>query len=71
MKHGHQENQTAPARANSSVARVTNVEHMGTRELIVLQKMAHLESRSVNEPSEEPRGMESLKWLFVLETHDG
>ena len=65
-------NQNAAARAISSVARITNVEHMGTRELIVLQKtMAHLESRSVNEPSEEPLGMESLEWLFALETHDG
>ena len=33
--------------------------------------VAHLESTPVNEPSEEPVGMESLEWLFALETHDG
>ena len=54
------------------MARVTSVEHMGTRKLMVLQKtMAHLESAPVNEPSEEPVGMESLECLFALETHDG
>ena len=25
----------------------------------------------MNEPSDEPVGMESLEWLFALETHDG
>ena len=33
--------------------------------------VAHLESTPVNEPSDEPVGMESLEWLFALETHDG
>ena len=33
--------------------------------------VAHLESAPVNEPSEEPLGMESLEWLVALETHDG
>ena len=32
---------------------------------------AHLESTPVHEPSEELVGMESLEWLFALETHDG
>ena len=44
-------NRTALERANSSMARVTSVEHMGTRTLIV----------QPNEPSEEPVGMESLE----------
>ena len=35
-------NQTAWARANSSMARVTNVEHMGTRGLTVLLKWRHI-----------------------------
>ena len=34
------------------------------------ETVAHLESTLVNEPSEEPVGMESLEWLFALETHD-
>ena len=64
-------NQTVRARTNSSMARVTSVEHMGTRELTVLLKtVAHLESESVIEPNEEPTGIESLEWLYALE-HDG
>ena len=35
-------NQTVQARANSSMARVTNVEHMDTRELTVLLKRCHI-----------------------------
>ena len=35
------------------------------------KSVAHLESTPVNEPSDEPVGMESLEWLFALETHDG
>ena len=64
-------NQTVRARTNSSMVRVTSVEHMGTRELTVLLKtVAHLESESVIEPNEEPTGIESLEWLHALE-HDG
>ena len=64
-------NQTVRVRTNSSMARVTCVEHMGTRELTVLLKtVAHLESESVIEPNEEPAGIESLEWLYSLE-HDG
>ena len=65
-------NLTSMERANSSMARATSVEHMGTRRLIVqLKTVAHLESTPANEPSDEPVGMESLEWLFALETHDG
>ena len=35
-------NQTVRARTNSSMARVLNVEHMGTRELTVLLKRWHI-----------------------------
>ena len=35
-------NQTVRARTNSSMARVTSVEHMGTRELTVLLKRWHI-----------------------------
>ena len=64
-------NQTAQVRANPSMARVTNVEHMGTRELIVLLKRWHIwNSESVAEPNEEPAEIESLEWLCALE-HDG
>ena len=64
-------NQPVRVRTNSSMARVTSVEHMGTRELTVLLKtVAHLESESVIEPNEEPTGIESLEWLYELE-HDG
>ena len=35
-------NQTVQARTNSSMARVTNVEHMDTRELIVLLNRWHI-----------------------------
>ena len=46
------------ARTNSSMARVTSVEHRGTRELTVLLKtVAHLEYESVIEPNEEPAGI--------------
>ena len=34
-------NQTVQVRTNSSMARVTSVEHMGTRELTVLLKRWH------------------------------
>ena len=60
-------NQTVRARTKSSMARVTNVEHMDTREL---KMVAHLESESVTEPNEEPAEIESLEWLYALE-HDG
>ena len=63
-------NQTAQARANSSVARVTNVEHMDTRVDCPVKTVAHLESESVTEPNEEPAGIESLEGLYALE-HDG
>ena len=33
--------------------------------------VAHLESTPANEPSDAPAGMESLEWLFALETHEG
>ena len=35
-----------------------------------VKTVAHLESESVIEPSEEPAGIESLEWLYALE-HDG
>ena len=35
-----------------------------------VKTVAHLESESVNEPDEEPTGLESLEWLYALE-HDG
>ena len=38
----NQRNQTVRARTNSSMARVTSVEHMGTRELTVLLKRWHI-----------------------------
>ena len=33
-----------------------------------VKTVAHLESESVIEPNEEPTGIESLKWLYALET---
>ena len=49
--------------ANSSMARVTNVEHMDTRVDCPVKTVAHLESESVTEPIEEPAEIESLEWL--------
>ena len=52
-------NQIVRVRTNFSMARVTSVEHMGTKKLTVLFKtVAHLESVSVIEPNEEPAGIE-------------
>ena len=36
-----------------------------------VKSVAHLESTPVSDPSDEPVGMESLEWLFALETRDG
>ena len=45
--------------------------HRHKRVDCLAKTMALLKSALVNEPFDEPVGMESLEWLFVLETHDG
>ena len=64
-------NQTVRAGTDSSMARVTSVEHMDTRELTVLLKRWHIWNPNLwLNQIEEPTEIESLEWLYSLE-YDG